>query len=193
MTTRIIGAELKAIAKLAMEMEPLPNIRLSEPDQKYHQFLYLLCKFQEPDRVVELGTYRGEGAKYMGLGCPTAEVWTVDVNPNAKIVVETEDEIVPNVKAFTDNSINFVNDDYDDEPIDLLFIDANHDYSLTIMNYRLYSPLVPVGGIIVFDDWTLDAEMLRVKEELLQDPKLEIHEFPKIHKTGWAVAIKVAE
>jgi hypothetical protein len=37
-------------------------------------------------------------------------------------------------------------------PIDLLFLDAEHNYELTRNAFDLYSPLVPVGGHVVFHD-----------------------------------------
>ena len=44
------------------------------------------------------------------------------------------------------------------EPIDLLFIDGNHEFEAVLQDYEQWSPLIKDGGIIAFHDVVLDAD-----------------------------------
>jgi len=179
--------KLLELGKQAMKMEDVvQGMVCAEPGAKYHAFLGLLAKESQPDRIVELGTYIGESTRYMAMLAPEAEVWTVDSNPDAKKQVEAEPKY-SNIRAFTADSVEFATH-YDGKPIDLLFIDANHDYTLTMANYRTWAPFVADDGLIVMDDATLDGEMKRAMAEIEQEAKVIY--IPKIHATGFAIIFK---
>ena len=64
------------------------------------------------------------------------------------------------------------------EKIDFLFIDGNHDYDVVLRDYRNWSPLLKVGGIIAFHDVFYDpvgdqslGPGLVVKQYILGSPK----------------------
>ena len=44
------------------------------------------------------------------------------------------------------------------EPIDLLFIDGNHDYEAVLQDYEQWSPLIKTGGVIAFHDVVFDPD-----------------------------------
>lgn len=185
---------LLELGKKAMDMEDIPGIRIAEPGTKYHSYLYLLAEALYPTRIVELGTYIGESTKYMALAAPQAHVLTIDINPDAKRQVDGTPPFLTNVHSVVYNSASYVGDGlYDGAPIDLLFIDANHDYNLTMANYHSWNPFVRQGGLIVFDDWHLDAEMDRVRTEManiLAPSGNTVHDIPDVHATGFGILIK---
>lgn len=44
------------------------------------------------------------------------------------------------------------------DPIDLLFIDGNHDYEAVLQDYEQWSPLIKTGGVIAFHDVVFDPD-----------------------------------
>jgi len=44
------------------------------------------------------------------------------------------------------------------QPIDLLFIDGNHEIEAVVKDYEQWSPLVRPGGLIAFHDVVLDTD-----------------------------------
>lgn len=185
----------KRLLELAKQAEKMPDViegmTSAEVGAKYHAFMGLLAEELKSKRIVELGSYIGETTKYMAKMAPDAIVIAVDINPDAMRQLEQVEPIFSNIKAFTDDASHFAAL-YDGEPIDLLFIDSNHDRSHTMANYRAWEPFVKDGGVIAMDDWTLDNEMQLVREDLVQMGKLFI-EIPNIHVTGFAIEIKTNE
>ncbi len=192
----ITSQHIKEIAAEAMRSQDHPAIKITEPGTKYHVFMALLAKAMLANRIIELGTYVGESSKQIGLSCPDAEVWTIDINPDAKRQIDKIAPIVPNVKAFTGHSEYFRHSGrYDNKPIDLLFIDSNHDYAHTMGNFNSWKDMVRTGGLIAFDDWTLDQEMERVRQVLMRHGTKEAFDYEmvevnEVHATGFAVMIK---
>ena len=180
---------IRFLANEALSLEDFPDIELAEPGEKYHAFLYLLAKHFEPTRIVELGTYRGESTKYMARGAPDAEILTIDVNPDATRWINDVPPVFANIRAETCNCVFYYENIYDKTPIDLLFIDANHDYSLTMFNFDNWGSCVTAGGLIVLDDLHLDIEMDKVYHELVENRGLSIIDISEVHKTGMGVII----
>jgi predicted O-methyltransferase YrrM len=65
--------------------------------------------------------------------------------------------------------------------IDLLFIDGNHDYQAVSKDYRDWTPLVEVGGIVAFHDVTFKpagddspGPGMVVKEHVLGKPEWSV-------------------
>ena len=44
------------------------------------------------------------------------------------------------------------------EPIDLLFIDGNHDYPAVLQDYEQWTPLIKPGGVIAFHDVVFESD-----------------------------------
>ena len=63
------------------------------------------------------------------------------------------------------------------EPIDLLFIDGNHDYEAVLQDYEQWSPLVKPGGMIAFHDVVLGENPdpvgpgMVIKEHIFDSPQ----------------------
>jgi predicted O-methyltransferase YrrM len=116
----------------------------------YCIFLYLLMQDMQPAHALELGTLRGLGACHMALGCPTSQVTTIDVRPQARYVP-------PNVTIVTGNTLD-VYDQFADGSIDLLFIDTEHEPRHMLAEFVKYAPkVIKPGGVILFDDIMMGA------------------------------------
>lgn len=160
----------------------------SEPGAMYHLFVASLAKAIDAKRVVELGTYIAETSKSVAAAVPSASVITVDVNPDAKRQVEQVEPFFTNLQAYTDDAIAFANK-YDGKPIDLLFIDINHDFSSTHSAYEAWKGFVRPGGLIVVDDIHLDHETDRFNA-YLEENDIAMIDIPEVHATGFGVIIK---
>lgn len=63
------------------------------------------------------------------------------------------------------------------EPIDLLFIDGNHDYAAVLQDYEQWSPLLKPGGLIAFHDVVMEPDpdpvgpVTVAKEEIFDNPR----------------------
>lgn len=180
---------LLELAKQAKQMpEQVEGMHNAEPGAKYHAFMGLLAKELQPKRIVELGSYIGETTKYMASMAPKATVVAVDINPDAMRQNEQVAPTFPNIKAFTDDAIHYAQL-YDREPIDLLFIDINHDFSSTMTAYNSWKDFVRDGGIIAVDDIHLDTETEKFNE-YLHDLRVQLIDIPGIHATGFGIIVK---
>ncbi len=78
------------------------------------------------------------------------------------------------------------------ESIDLLFIDANHEYEAVLRDFRQWSGFVKPGGVIVFHDangrWPGPT---RVVSECLQPPAFGL--MHPVDTLAWAVKLPFAE
>ena len=63
---------------------------------------------------------------------------------------------------------------YRGRPIRFLLIDADHSYEGVRDDFRLWSPLVAPGGLVVFDDYLMPEVARFVDEEVRSDSRFEI-------------------
>lgn len=73
-------------------------------------------------------------------------------------------------------------------PIDLLFIDANHEYEAVRRDFEQWTPFLGVGGVVALHDvssaW---PGPIRVRDEMLQPPVFG--PFFQVDSLAWAVKI----
>src|SRR5262245_14096659 len=127
----------------------------------YYFFLAGLVRSQSCTAILEIGTHYGGSCLAMLHGIADrsmANIVTVDIsdlNPElhmtpgvTKLVGDANDEVTLKKTALC----------FDDAPIDLLYIDANHRFSPTITNLGLYCLLLR-PRLVVIDDIVLNDEM----------------------------------
>ena len=72
------------------------------------------------------------------------------------------------------------------EPLDLLFIDANHEYESVRRDFTLWSPFVKPGGIVALHDVSENwPGPTRVMQEELRPPSF--YDPPRVDGLAWAV------
>jgi cephalosporin hydroxylase len=115
------------------------------------EFLTLLANL-EPHVIVEIGCDAGgtlwawqqTGARVIGVDLPKAGFSTGrDLDTDAEIVYGDSHDT-----ATRDALTKLL----DGDPVDVLFIDADHTYAGVRTDYELYSPLVRPGGTVAFHD-----------------------------------------
>jgi len=148
------------------------NLDLSQPNpiqikgSRWHELGPLLndLKFT---KGAEIGVYRGRFTATLGKQCPNLQLsaidaWTsytgyidyekndLEVDAYVDTVRRTKD--MPNVKLIKGWSSEVVKQ-FEDESLDYIFIDANHDYASVVEDINLWSKKVKKGGIVMGHDY----------------------------------------
>lgn len=150
----------------------------------YYRFLYELALEMKPAIIVEIGTRRGESAIQFSFGCPSAKIFTIDIDKKS----------ADYIAAFRRPNINFILMDSgvaieqvrSEAPWDILFIDSDHSYETASTEYKLYFPFVRPGGVIALDDIHFNEGMDKFWSEIPQ-PKMELNH---LHVKGFGVVVK---
>ncbi len=122
---------------------------------------------RRPRRILEIGTARG-GTLYLWLQAATDDAVVVSIDlPGGKFGGGYRACRVPLYQSFArpHQALHLVRQSSRDpalpgrvrelmngEPLDFLFIDADHRFEGVATNFRLYAPLVRAGGIIALHD-----------------------------------------
>ena len=118
-------------------------------------FLLFQCveTLQDNSLVVELGTAYGLTAAMMSLA--GQQVITIDNYSEYPDI--TPDKVVENLKGFNVKIVEGHNTEvaktFEDESIDLLFIDADHKYESVQADIKSWWPKIKKGGKVLFHDY----------------------------------------
>jgi hypothetical protein len=134
--------------------------------------LFEIARNETPERdvvIVELGSWQGKSSALLAAGLcgkPGARLFCVDpfgddespeYRPTMRLGIEEAfhrnmrragvAHIVHPIKGYSHHTAPSWR-----EPIDVLFIDANHDYECVRRDFELWSPFVKPGGIVAMHD-----------------------------------------
>ena len=136
------------------------QIKIIGHTNPYYKLFYLLSKTLKPEFVVELGSWQATGAAHFAAGNPDGFVVTVDIHREDKIAQQRAIE----ASAHYSNLMYINGWTWDNEtvetisligkPIEILFIDAWHDYDLCKKEWALYQPLLAPTALVIADDIT---------------------------------------
>lgn len=140
----------------------------------YYRLFYLIAQTLKPEFVVELGSWRGDASAHFSLGNPNSTVIAVDIHRDNDIAgmakLQEAVNLLPNLtwlQAWSWDAIDTIR--VIDAKIDILFIDAWHDYQYAKREWDLYSPLLASPALVICDDITTNFNfegMIRFWEEL---------------------------
>lgn len=125
----------------------------------YYRLFYLLAQTLKPSLTVELGAWRGDSSAHFAVGNPEGRVVAVDIHKDNDIaglmkLNEAVDRL-PNmsfIRAWSWDAIEPIKSL--GQRIDILFIDAWHDYKYAKLEWDLYSPLLADPALVICDDIT---------------------------------------
>ncbi len=134
-----------------------------------------ICRYTQPRRIYEMGTYTGATTLGMVLNAPDdAEVYTLDLDPTERAAIGTtvdgadasaiavgacfrDTPIAYRVHQLFGNTLTFDHSPYFGT-IDLVLIDANHTYPYVRSDSETAFRLLRPGGTIIWDDYTWEQE-----------------------------------
>lgn len=139
-------------------------------------FLFnLVKKLPEKSTIVEIGAYLGRSTCFIAEGITNRNIslYTIDTFENQGMSEgyrDTYSEFKKNVSKYK-NKINIrkgfsyeLAKEFKDVEIDLLWIDACHEYEAVKRDINDWVPLVKKHGIICFDDYYVKGPNHRVKK-----------------------------
>jgi len=126
----------------------------------YYYFLAGLVRSQGCSRIFEIGTHYGGSARSMLHGAtePNVQLVTIDVTDLNPALHALPCVVKLTGDANGAEAIQEAMDKFGPEPIDLLYIDADHKFAPTITNLGLYSLLLK-PRLVVIDDIVLNEGM----------------------------------
>lgn len=161
----------------------LPQGRLTPLDDA------LLYKYGN-GTAVDLGTYKGRSATL--LAQKSKMVLSIDRFPNCDDpgysfpeVFKTLKELAPNVYLFKGDSSDEANM-VKDNSIDVIFIDADHNYTSVERDFLSWYPKVKSGGYVIFHDYIpLWADVVQCIKDYSKKSNLSF-----IEKSGYCIVFQ---
>lgn len=156
----------------------------TDPTSTYYRFFYEVTRTIRPKVCFEIGTCEGKSAAHLAAGNPAGLIVTLDIRTSARQSVDALR--LPNIVSLLCDSIEATRQLRYLPEIDILFIDGDHRLEQSYREYLAYRPFVRNGGLIFFDDISINDEM-KVMWNAIADPKCAL---PRLHYTGFGVAVK---
>lgn len=125
----------------------------------YYRLFYRIAQQLKPEFVVELGSWRGDASAHFALGNPDATVIAVDIHKDSDFAgmakLQEAVNLLPNmtwIQAWSWDAVETVK--VIDKKIDIIYVDAWHDYKYVKREWDLYSPLLSDPALVICDDIT---------------------------------------
>lgn len=193
--------DIYQVAKIAEASRSTPDTRpewlekMRDTDSEYaiyYRFLYELAKAIKPAWILETGTRLGLSAAQLAMGCPTAKVITIDIDPQSKGRFSSQENLknLSNVIPITSDSRK-AKELFPKEcnQFGIIYLDSDHTYDVVSPEFKIYREMLVPGGVMVFDDITLNPEMRRFWTEVPQ-PKVELNFLHRLCGAGFGAYVK---
>ncbi len=173
-----------------------------DPDRdSVHLLLWSLLSLRHPARrILEIGTFEGEGTRLLARLFPSADITTVELPDDDPLFrtfyrrsTEAEREAFrikqsrnldfPNIRLLKANS--FFLPALAHGPFDLIWVDGGHLYPEVAWDICNAWHLAAPGGVILFDDVLPDAEAR--KTDLISPESFEALEYLRARVPGLAI------
>ena len=138
----------------------------------------LACKLEPASVIVEVGSYLGASSTFLAVAAKERRsmVYCVDTWTNEAMSegpLDTYTEFISNTQRYSEQirplrgrSLEIAEEFL--EPIDLLFMDADHSYAACRSDAEAWLPKVKPGGIVVFHDFGWAEGVQRTVREMVQ-------------------------
>ena len=153
------------------------ELKNSAKSPRQAQLLQRLCASNQSQYIIELGTNLGLSTAYLASNNSQSHVYTLEGQPELCHIA------LNNFNKLKLHNINLIEGDIDNTlptliqqlpQIDLLFIDANHQYQSTLNYYNLAKSKIHKNSIIIFDDIHWSEGMQQAWNEIRQDPDIRL-------------------
>ena len=153
------------------------ELKNSTKSPRQAQLLQRLCASNQSHYIIELGTNLGLSTAYLASNNSNSQVYTLEGQPQlCQIAQQNFKQLHLNYIQLIEGIINNTLPTLIQQipQIDLIFIDANHQYQATINYYKLAKSKVHKNTIIVFDDIHWSEGMQQAWNEIRQDPDIRL-------------------
>jgi hypothetical protein len=130
--------------------------RNSHYRRPYYKLCHLISKTYQPNVIVELGIDEGDCCGHWAFGCPTTQVYGIDVHKDWDWPSKCCQKIEQNFSNFHylrgwtwDRLKDIV---ALNKPIDVLYIDSWHEADYLIRDWNDYHKLLRKGSLVLVDD-----------------------------------------
>lgn len=167
--------EIKALVDKSLREEPTGNDWLDSRYQEqvhwvghtqpYYRAFYLIAQALKPALTVELGSWQATAAAHFACGYPGGQVVTIDCHKDDKNAQKRAIEAAQHcanltyvnawtieVKEFNHLGIPVFNPQSLTRPIDILFIDAWHEWQYASREKETFFPLLADTALVICDD-----------------------------------------
>ncbi len=171
LTLQPLGTSKEKTTTIARELKN------SAKSPRQAQLLQRLCASNQSHYIIELGTNLGLSTAYLASNNSNSQVYTLEGQPQlCQIAQQNFKQLhLNNIQIIEGNINNTLPTLIQQIPqIDLLFIDANHQYQATINYYKLAKSKVHKNTIIIFDDIHWSEGMQQAWNEIRQDPDIRL-------------------
>lgn len=151
-------------------------IRGSSISEKHGRLLYRMSRYYKPASIIELGTSTGLSTMYLALGCPAANVVTIEANPILSGIASGT------FKRLNLNHLELMNCSFEDAlPLlnldntgnTMIFIDGNHTYEATRKYFEYFVANTAEPYMLILHDINWSRGMNRIWNEVRSDPKVK--------------------
>ena len=153
------------------------ELKNSTKSPRQAQLLQRHCASNQSHYIIELGTNLGLSTAYLASNNSNSQVYTLEGQPQlCQIAQQNFKQLhLNNIQIIEGNINNTLPTLIQQIPqIDLLFIDANHQYQATINYYNLAKSKIHKNTIIIFDDIHWSKGMQQAWNEIRQDPDIRL-------------------
>jgi predicted O-methyltransferase YrrM len=124
--------------------------------QPYYRLFYLIAQKLKPGFSVELGSWQATAAAHFAMGNPEGWVITIDIHredKDAQVRAQEAAAHLPNLVYINKWTWDAVHDvKAPGKAIDILYVDAWHDYQYVTREWELYEPLLADVALVICDD-----------------------------------------
>lgn len=105
-------------------------------------------------KIVEVGSYEGLSLSYIknAISSNNNQCWSVDILATKQLLKNTKKWGINFMHMSSENASS----NFEDNSLDLVFIDADHEYESVKKDILLWHPKIKDDGIIAGHDYSLD-------------------------------------
>jgi predicted O-methyltransferase YrrM len=158
--------------------EKVPVSKIAKSSLSYPfqcRFMSMLATFSNANRILELGTSLGISAAYYSIGAQTAQIDTVEGDPeiSKKATTLLRALHLKNVTVHCETFDDFISQyNPSSGKLDLLFLDGNHRMEATLQYYQGLKKYFHSETVVIVDDIYWSKEMTTCWEKLISFPEV---------------------
>ncbi|MEM9829126.1 MAG: class I SAM-dependent methyltransferase [Bacteroidota bacterium] len=170
-----LGATSLVSQSSSHKVKSVAQHSLSTP--KFGRFLSRLVQFQQPNRIIELGTSLGITSLYLSLADDTTAIYTLEGAPDiadlaTKAFSHFHCQNIDLRKGSIDQTLPVLLAEL--PQIDLAYVDANHRFEPTLRYFSQLLAKTHEQSILIFDDIHWSPGMRRAWKTIIQHPQVTL-------------------